>query len=133
MWLAIDQKDLGAIGWALLTMLVVILAYDQLFFRPLTPDRQFRFELSAAAEAPQSWLFRLPPGPAPEHRRQPPLPVAAPPRGLARPALHPRARGTGAPASALGGGGGLVCGGRCADGLAALAGGRHRDRPPQLA
>ena len=58
--LAIDQKDLGAIGWALLTMLVVILAYDQLFFRPLIAwTDKFRFELSAAAEAPQSWLLRL--------------------------------------------------------------------------
>src|SRR5205823_13722441 len=33
--LAIDRRDLGAIGWAVLTMLAVILAYDQFFFRPL--------------------------------------------------------------------------------------------------
>src|SRR6185369_7327960 len=33
--LAIQQRNLGAIGWAILTMLVVILIYDQLLFRPL--------------------------------------------------------------------------------------------------
>jgi NitT/TauT family transport system permease protein len=32
---AIDQRELGAIGYALLVMLVVILLYDQLLFRPL--------------------------------------------------------------------------------------------------
>src|SRR5208283_5142972 len=33
--LAIAQGNLRAIGWAIATMLVVILAYDQLVFRPL--------------------------------------------------------------------------------------------------
>ncbi|HKS89011.1 MAG TPA: ABC transporter permease subunit [Stellaceae bacterium] len=32
---AIGARDLGAIGWAVLIMLVVILLYDQLLFRPL--------------------------------------------------------------------------------------------------
>jgi NitT/TauT family transport system permease protein len=32
---AIQARDLGAIGWAVLVMLVVILLYDQLLFRPL--------------------------------------------------------------------------------------------------
>ncbi len=32
---AIAQRDLGAIGWAVMVMLVVILLYDQLLFRPL--------------------------------------------------------------------------------------------------
>src|SRR5882724_9055432 len=32
---AIEQRDLGAIGYAVLVMLVVILLYDQLLFRPL--------------------------------------------------------------------------------------------------
>jgi NitT/TauT family transport system permease protein len=58
--LAIAQQDLGAIGWALLTMAVVILAYDQFFFRPLVAwTDKFRAELSAGQEAPQSWLLRL--------------------------------------------------------------------------
>jgi NitT/TauT family transport system permease protein len=43
--LAIEQKNLTAIGWAIATMLIVILAYDQLIFRPLVAwvDR-FRVE-----------------------------------------------------------------------------------------
>src|ERR1700678_1077931 len=43
--LAIQQKNLRAIGWAILTMAVVILLYDQLLFRPLVAwvDR-FRVE-----------------------------------------------------------------------------------------
>ena len=58
--LAIDEKNLGAIGWALLTMAVVILAYDQFFFRPLVAwTDKFRPDLGAGQEAPQSWLLRL--------------------------------------------------------------------------
>ncbi len=43
--LAIQQKNLRAIGWAIATMLIVILLYDQLLFRPLVAwvDR-FRVE-----------------------------------------------------------------------------------------
>jgi len=57
--LAIDQKNLGAIGWAILVMLVVILIYDQLLFRPLVAwSEKFRVELSAASgRPPQSWLL----------------------------------------------------------------------------
>lgn len=57
--LAIEQRALGAIGWAMLAMLVGVLLYDQLFFRPLLAwaDR-FRFEESAAGgDAPRSWLL----------------------------------------------------------------------------
>ena len=57
--LAIERKDLTAIGWAILTMGLVILAYDQLLFRPLVAwAEKFRVELSAAqGGAPQSWLL----------------------------------------------------------------------------
>lgn len=57
--MAIDQKNLGAIGWAILVMLVVILIYDQLLFRPLVAwSEKFRVELSAASgPPPQSWLL----------------------------------------------------------------------------
>ncbi len=43
--LAIEQQNLRAIGWAIATMLIVILVYDQLLFRPLVAwvDR-FRVE-----------------------------------------------------------------------------------------
>ena len=56
--LAIERRDLGAIGWAIATMLVVILIYDQLLFRPLVAwaDR-FRFEQETGASAPRSWVL----------------------------------------------------------------------------
>jgi NitT/TauT family transport system permease protein len=56
--LAIEQKNLAAVGWAIATMLVVILLYDQLLFRPLVAwaDR-FRFEQQAGATAPRSWVL----------------------------------------------------------------------------
>jgi NitT/TauT family transport system permease protein len=57
--LAIEQKNLSAIGWAILTMGLVILAYDQLLFRPLVAwSEKFAVELSSGqAPPPQSWLL----------------------------------------------------------------------------
>ena len=56
--LAIEAKDLGAIGWAIVAMLVGILVYDQLLFRPLVAwADKFRFEESGSENAPQSWLL----------------------------------------------------------------------------
>src|SRR5476651_250184 len=56
--LAIEQKDLTAVGWAIGAMLVVILLYDQLLFRPLVAwaDR-FRFEQQMGGLPPQSWVL----------------------------------------------------------------------------
>ncbi len=56
--LAIEARDLGAIGWAIGAMLIGILLYDQLFFRPLIAwaDR-FRFEEGSGESAPNSWLL----------------------------------------------------------------------------
>jgi NitT/TauT family transport system permease protein len=57
--LALQKEDLGAIGWAVLAMFIVILIYDQLLFRPLVAwSQKFRVELSAS-DAPdaQSWLL----------------------------------------------------------------------------
>jgi NitT/TauT family transport system permease protein len=58
--LAIEQKNLTAIGWAILTMLIVILAYDQLLFRPLVAwvDR-FRVEQEPGAKVPDSWALTM--------------------------------------------------------------------------
>ena len=57
---AIDQKDLGAIGWALAAMTVVILVYDQLMFRPLVVwADHFRFEQAAAQTMPHSWFLNV--------------------------------------------------------------------------
>jgi NitT/TauT family transport system permease protein len=54
------ERDIGAIAWAILTMLVVILAYDQLLFRPLVAwSAKFRFETTAGATASDPWVLRL--------------------------------------------------------------------------
>src|SRR5262249_14249839 len=58
--LAIDHKDLHAIFWAIATMLVVIIAYDQLLFRPLVAwAEKFRFEQTGAQAVAQSWVLNL--------------------------------------------------------------------------
>ncbi len=56
--LAIERQDLKAVAWAIATMLVVILIYDQILFRPLVAwaDR-FRFEQEAGVLPPRSWVF----------------------------------------------------------------------------
>ena len=58
--LAIAQKNLIAIGWAILTMLIVILLYDQLLFRPLVAwvDR-FRVEQEPGSRVPDSWALTM--------------------------------------------------------------------------
>jgi NitT/TauT family transport system permease protein len=58
--LAIENKNLPAIGWAIATMLIVILLYDQLLFRPLVAwvDR-FRVEQEPGVRVPQSWALTM--------------------------------------------------------------------------
>src|SRR6202041_898126 len=58
--LAIAQKNLVAIGWAIFTMLIVILLYDQLLFRPLVAwvDR-FRVEQEPGVRVPNSWALTM--------------------------------------------------------------------------
>jgi NitT/TauT family transport system permease protein len=57
---AIDNENLAAVGWAVLAMLVIILIYDQLLFRPLVAwAEKFRFEQSASATQPSSWMLTL--------------------------------------------------------------------------
>ncbi|MFA5962462.1 MAG: ABC transporter permease subunit [Sphingomonas sp.] len=58
--LAIQRQDFRAIGEAVAMMGVVILLYDQLFFRPIVAwaDR-FRFEQTASTERPGSWAYDL--------------------------------------------------------------------------
>ncbi len=56
--LAIEAKDLGAIGWAIGGMLIGIVLYDQLFFRPLIAwADKFRFEEGSSEASPDSWLL----------------------------------------------------------------------------
>src|ERR1700746_647828 len=58
--LAIKEQNLAAIGYALLAMFLVILAYDQLLFRPVVAwADKFRFEQTASATAPTSWMLDL--------------------------------------------------------------------------
>jgi NitT/TauT family transport system permease protein len=58
--LAIAQKNLVAIGWAIATMMIVILLYDQLLFRPLVAwvDR-FRVEQEPGVRVPDSWALTM--------------------------------------------------------------------------
>ena len=56
--LAIEQQNIQAIGWAIGAMLIGILLYDQLFFRPLVAwADKFRFEESSSATAQASWML----------------------------------------------------------------------------
>jgi NitT/TauT family transport system permease protein len=56
--MAIEAKDLGAIGLAVIAMLIGILLYDQLFFRPLLAwADKFRFEEIGGAQDQTSWLL----------------------------------------------------------------------------
>src|SRR6202162_4265025 len=58
--LAIEQQDIKAVVLAVATMGIVILAYDQLVFRPIVAwADKFRFEQTAAQQRPHSWLFDL--------------------------------------------------------------------------
>jgi NitT/TauT family transport system permease protein len=57
---AVTAQNMPALGYAVLTMAVVIVAVDQLFWRPVIAwSDKFRLEQSAAAEAPQSWVYDL--------------------------------------------------------------------------
>src|ERR1700743_2689436 len=58
--LGIQKQNLPAIGYAILTMLLVIIAYDQLMFRPLVAwADKFRFEQTSSGNAPTSWMLDL--------------------------------------------------------------------------
>jgi NitT/TauT family transport system permease protein len=56
--LAIEHRDLPAVGYAILTMAIVILIYDQVLFRPLVAwaDR-FRFEQETGVLPPRSLVL----------------------------------------------------------------------------
>ena len=57
---AIDQKDIGAVAWAVAAMGIVIMPYDQLIFRPVVAwADKFRVELVAAQAQPESWVLEL--------------------------------------------------------------------------
>jgi NitT/TauT family transport system permease protein len=56
----LHQKNLLAIFYAIIAMLVVILLYDQLLFRPLVAwSGKFRFETTAGTATPDPWMLKL--------------------------------------------------------------------------
>ncbi|KTD76630.1 ABC transporter permease [Legionella waltersii] len=56
--LAISARDLHAVGYAILTMVIVIFLYDQILFRPLIAwSEKFRTEQSLDDTEYQSWLI----------------------------------------------------------------------------
>lgn len=58
--LAIAQKDLHAVGYAILTMMIVIFLYDQILFRPLIAwSEKFKVEQSPDESEYQSWVIDL--------------------------------------------------------------------------
>jgi len=57
---AVAARDMRALGWAVVTMAVVIFLVDQLFWRPLVAwSDKFRLEQNAAADGPRSWVYDL--------------------------------------------------------------------------
>jgi len=57
---AVDQQNLKAVGYAVLTMLVVILLYDQLFFRPLLSwSSKFKPESDGTGDLARPWFLTM--------------------------------------------------------------------------
>ena len=58
--LALEERDIAAVGYAIMAMAIVILAYDQLLFRPLVAwSSKFKFELTAAEDVEDPWMLKL--------------------------------------------------------------------------
>lgn len=57
---AIAQQRLDCVGWALLTMLMLIVLTDQFFWRPMVAwSEHFRLDTSASAHPTRSWFLTL--------------------------------------------------------------------------
>ncbi len=57
---ALEQRSIPAVFYAIVAMLVVILLYDQLLFRPLVAwSSKFRFELTASENVEDPWVLKL--------------------------------------------------------------------------
>lgn len=58
--LAIKNKDIAAVGWAILTMAIVIFVYDQLIFRPIVAwSDKFNMGQTASQDAPKSLVYEV--------------------------------------------------------------------------
>jgi NitT/TauT family transport system permease protein len=57
---AIQERDLAAVGWAIMAMTIAIVLYDQLLFRPMVAwADKFRYEQTASQIVPKSWVLDL--------------------------------------------------------------------------
>lgn len=57
---AIQQANFSAMAYTALAVLVLILVYDQLFFRPIVAwAEKFKFEGSGSGDVPTSWMLTL--------------------------------------------------------------------------
>ena len=57
---ALQRKDIEAVFFAIIAMLVVILCYDQLLFRPLVAwSGKFRFETTQVEQGSDPWMLAL--------------------------------------------------------------------------
>ena len=57
---AINQENYGAMGWAILAMLLGIFCYDQLLFRPLIAwANKFKYEQTGSEGGQESWFLTL--------------------------------------------------------------------------
>ncbi len=55
--LAIEKRSLWAVGYAIVTMIIVIFLYDQILFRPLIAwSEKFKMDQGAEGSESQSWL-----------------------------------------------------------------------------
>jgi NitT/TauT family transport system permease protein len=58
--LALRHQNIRAVFYAIIAMLIVILLYDQLLFRPLVAwSGKFRFETTASSASPDPWMLQL--------------------------------------------------------------------------
>jgi NitT/TauT family transport system permease protein len=58
--LALEKQEIGAVVWAIAAMFAIILAYDQLLFRPLVAwSEKFRFETTTGSTAEDPWMLAL--------------------------------------------------------------------------
>jgi len=61
-WLgtAIDEQNIAAIGWAIVAMSIIIIAYNQLIFRPITVwVNKFKIEATPQELQPTSWVYNI--------------------------------------------------------------------------
>lgn len=58
--IAIEHMDKMAVVYVIITMIIVITLYDQLFFRPLVAwSEKFKIEVSVGESEPQSWVLNV--------------------------------------------------------------------------